>query len=205
MSKQIETGSKKVRGMARQRLANRRAAETFQLEAGGLRYTCTVGRFPDGSIGELFLAITSPTAPPIPTHAIRPSSFRSPSNTAPIPKRSGVLCAAIAKAVPRDRLRPPSTCSRSASHEHFRARPRCRAARPGRGDDATDVLENWACASTLQDIGFDFAHQPSHSASGFNGLAAVETYDQLRNNLVDVLGTIRRAADVLAELRGGSA
>ena len=72
-------------------------------------------------------------------------------------------------------------------------------------DDATDVLENWACASTLQDIGFDFAHQPSHSAGGFNGLAAVETYDQLRNNLVDVLRTIKRAAAVLAELRGGGA
>jgi hypothetical protein len=25
------------------------------LEVGGLAYTCTVGRFPDGSIGEIFL------------------------------------------------------------------------------------------------------------------------------------------------------
>jgi ribonucleoside-diphosphate reductase alpha chain len=40
---------------ARQRLPNRRPAETFKLEVGGLAYTCTVGRFPDGSIGELFL------------------------------------------------------------------------------------------------------------------------------------------------------
>jgi hypothetical protein len=39
----------------RQRLPNRRPAETFRLEIGGLAYTCTVGRFPDGSIGELFL------------------------------------------------------------------------------------------------------------------------------------------------------
>jgi hypothetical protein len=39
----------------RQRLANRRSAETFELEVAGLHYTCTVGRFPDGSIGELFL------------------------------------------------------------------------------------------------------------------------------------------------------
>jgi hypothetical protein len=39
----------------RQRLPNRRPAETFRLEVGGLAYTCTVGRFPDGSIGELFL------------------------------------------------------------------------------------------------------------------------------------------------------
>jgi ribonucleoside-diphosphate reductase alpha chain len=40
---------------ARARLPNRRTAETFELEVGGLHYTCTVGRFSDGSIGELFL------------------------------------------------------------------------------------------------------------------------------------------------------
>src|SRR5262245_27636842 len=41
--------------MTRQRLPNRRLAETFQLTVAGLRYTCTVGWFPDGSIAELFL------------------------------------------------------------------------------------------------------------------------------------------------------
>lgn len=40
----------------RQRLPNRRANETFQIEVAGLRYTCTVGRYLDGSIGELFLS-----------------------------------------------------------------------------------------------------------------------------------------------------
>jgi ribonucleoside-diphosphate reductase alpha chain len=39
----------------RNRLPNRRLAESFNFEVGGLRYTCTVGRFPDGKIGELFL------------------------------------------------------------------------------------------------------------------------------------------------------
>ncbi len=39
----------------RQRLPNRRLSETFELEVAGLRYTCTVGRFDDGRIGELFL------------------------------------------------------------------------------------------------------------------------------------------------------
>jgi hypothetical protein len=39
----------------RQRLPNRRPAENFNFEVSGLRYTCTVGRFPDGKIGELFL------------------------------------------------------------------------------------------------------------------------------------------------------
>jgi hypothetical protein len=40
----------------RNRLPNRRLAETFELEVEGLHYTATVGRFPDGSIGELFLS-----------------------------------------------------------------------------------------------------------------------------------------------------
>jgi hypothetical protein len=39
----------------RQRLPNRRPAENFNFEVSGLRYICTVGRFPDGNIGELFL------------------------------------------------------------------------------------------------------------------------------------------------------
>jgi hypothetical protein len=39
----------------RTRLPNRRLAETFELECAGLRYTCTVGRYPDGRIGEIFL------------------------------------------------------------------------------------------------------------------------------------------------------
>src|SRR5881392_2862141 len=40
----------------RERLPNRRASETFQLEVAGLRYTATVSRFADGRIGELFLS-----------------------------------------------------------------------------------------------------------------------------------------------------
>jgi len=40
----------------RKRLANRRLAESFTFEVAGLRYTCTVGRFRGGSIGELFLS-----------------------------------------------------------------------------------------------------------------------------------------------------
>jgi len=39
----------------RERLPNRRAAETFEIEVNGLRYTATVSRFADGRIGELFL------------------------------------------------------------------------------------------------------------------------------------------------------
>src|SRR5262245_4156192 len=41
--------------MMREHLPNRRAAETFEVEVNGLRYTATVGRFADGRLGELFL------------------------------------------------------------------------------------------------------------------------------------------------------
>ena len=33
----------------RERLPNRRVAETFDIEVAGLRYTCTVGLFGDGA------------------------------------------------------------------------------------------------------------------------------------------------------------
>jgi hypothetical protein len=46
----------------RRRLENRRPAETFELEAAGLRYTCTLGRFPDGTIGEIFLQNHKPAS-----------------------------------------------------------------------------------------------------------------------------------------------
>jgi hypothetical protein len=41
---------------ARERLPNRRSAETFALDANGLRYTCTIGRFPDGRLAKIFLS-----------------------------------------------------------------------------------------------------------------------------------------------------
>jgi hypothetical protein len=37
------------------RLENRRANESFPIEAGGLHYTATVGRFDDGRLAEVFL------------------------------------------------------------------------------------------------------------------------------------------------------
>jgi hypothetical protein len=39
----------------RQRLPNRRTCESFNFELDGLRFTASVGRFPNGRIGELFL------------------------------------------------------------------------------------------------------------------------------------------------------
>lgn len=42
--------------MTRHRLANRRHAETFNFEIAGLHYTATIGRFPDGTLAEIFLS-----------------------------------------------------------------------------------------------------------------------------------------------------
>jgi hypothetical protein len=39
----------------RRRLPDRRLSTSFDVEVGGLHYTCTVGWFPDGTIGEVFL------------------------------------------------------------------------------------------------------------------------------------------------------
>jgi ribonucleoside-diphosphate reductase alpha chain len=39
----------------RNRLPNRRASLTFEVEAQGLRFTATVARFADGSVAEIFL------------------------------------------------------------------------------------------------------------------------------------------------------
>ena len=41
--------------VTRQRLPDRRLCESFTFELAGLRFTASVGRFPDGRIGELFL------------------------------------------------------------------------------------------------------------------------------------------------------
>jgi hypothetical protein len=41
---------------ARQRLPNRRASESFNLECSGHAYTATVGYFANGSVAEIFLS-----------------------------------------------------------------------------------------------------------------------------------------------------
>jgi len=44
------------------RRPNRRRAETLDIEHMGLRYKCTVGRFPDGRIVEIFLSNNKPSS-----------------------------------------------------------------------------------------------------------------------------------------------
>jgi hypothetical protein len=41
---------------ARERLPDRRASVTFELEVAGLKYTCSVSRYGDGRLAELFLS-----------------------------------------------------------------------------------------------------------------------------------------------------
>ena len=40
----------------RERLPNRRASETFNLEHAAMKYTVTISRFADGRVGEAFFA-----------------------------------------------------------------------------------------------------------------------------------------------------
>ena len=44
--------------MSREPLPNRRLAETFNFEISGLHYTCTIGRYSDGRLAEIFLQNT---------------------------------------------------------------------------------------------------------------------------------------------------
>jgi ribonucleoside-diphosphate reductase alpha chain len=44
--------------MSREPLPHRRLAETFDFEISGLHYTCTIGRYPDGRLAEIFLQNT---------------------------------------------------------------------------------------------------------------------------------------------------
>jgi len=44
------------RTRARNRLPNRRAAETFTVEVGNLRYVVSVGRFAAGGLAEIFIS-----------------------------------------------------------------------------------------------------------------------------------------------------
>jgi hypothetical protein len=96
---------------ARHRLPNRRSAETFELTVGGLRYSCTIGRFPDGSIGELFLENHK-------SNSSADTNARDAAITFSIAVQPGadietsvVRCVEIAGAAPTARSAPRSTCS----------------------------------------------------------------------------------------------
>ena len=46
----------RLKNVTRRRLPDRRLAETFELEVGGLRYVVSIGRFADGALAEVFIS-----------------------------------------------------------------------------------------------------------------------------------------------------
>jgi hypothetical protein len=79
----------------RTRLANRREAETFSLECSGLSYICTVGRFPDGRIAELFISNDK-------TNSAADTNARDTAITFSIAVQSGADPEVIRRALCRD-------------------------------------------------------------------------------------------------------
>jgi ribonucleoside-diphosphate reductase alpha chain len=86
----------------RQRLTNRRPAETFEFEVGGLRYTATVGRFPDGTIGEVFLQNHKPGSQ-------SDSNARDAAVAASLALQHGCPLETLQRALLRDSRGHPST------------------------------------------------------------------------------------------------
>jgi hypothetical protein len=116
----------------RERLPNRRLGETFELEVAGLRYTCTIGRFPDGRLAEIFLQNHKKTTlRPIPRRATARSCARSRSNVAPISKRSAKRFVGTAMAARAAFSAPRSITLLAIAHDQDRiaARTPANAAR----------------------------------------------------------------------------
>jgi hypothetical protein len=84
------------RVMTRRRLPNRRPAETFELEVSGLRYTCTVGRFDDGELTEVFLSNGK-------AGSDSDTAARDSAVVAPIALQYGVPAEVIRRALMRNR------------------------------------------------------------------------------------------------------
>jgi hypothetical protein len=87
---------------ARTRLPNRRPAETFALECAGLRYTCSVGRYRDGSVGEFFLCNYK-------SNSASDANARDAAIVCSLALQHGVPIETIRRALLRDALGHPST------------------------------------------------------------------------------------------------
>jgi ribonucleoside-diphosphate reductase alpha chain len=88
--------------MSRERLPNRRAAETFEVEVNGLHYTATVGRFADGRIGEIFVQNSKPGS-------TSDCYVRDASISASLALQYGCPLATLQRALLRDPRGAPST------------------------------------------------------------------------------------------------
>jgi ribonucleoside-diphosphate reductase alpha chain len=75
---------------ARERLPNRRQGETFNLDCGGLSYTCTISRGRGGRVAEIFL-----------------SNHKAGSQADADARDSAVVCSiALQHGVPLETIRP---------------------------------------------------------------------------------------------------
>jgi ribonucleoside-diphosphate reductase alpha chain len=86
----------------RDRLPNRRLAETFELEVHGLKYTATIGRFSDGRVGEIFLQNHKPGSQ-------SDSNARDAAVAASLALQFGCPLDTLRRAVLRDAAGRPST------------------------------------------------------------------------------------------------
>jgi ribonucleoside-diphosphate reductase alpha chain len=86
----------------RMRLQNRRLAESFDLEVAGLRYTCTIGRFSDGRVGEVFLQNHKPSSQ-------SDSNARDAAVAASLALQFGCPLEVLRRALLRDSQGRPST------------------------------------------------------------------------------------------------
>jgi hypothetical protein len=87
---------------ARARLPNRRLAESFELECAGLNYTCTVGRYPDGRVGEIFLNNHK-------SNSASDANARDAAIVCSLALQNGVPLETIRRALLRDSQGRPST------------------------------------------------------------------------------------------------
>jgi hypothetical protein len=86
-----------VHGAELKRLPNRRGCTTFDIVAGPLRYTTTVGYYSDGQIGEIFLDASK-------AGSDADSAARDSAITASIAMQFGADIETIRKALCRDAL-----------------------------------------------------------------------------------------------------
>jgi hypothetical protein len=86
----------------RRRLTDRRPAETFEVEIAGLRYTATVGRYADGTVGEIFLQNHKPGSQ-------SDSNARDAAVAASLALQHGCALETLQRALLRDSHGRPST------------------------------------------------------------------------------------------------
>jgi hypothetical protein len=149
---------------ARERLPNRRVAETFQFEVHGLRYVATVARFADGRLAEVFLSNSKPGSQSdinardaavvtsialqhgVPLETIRKALLRDPRGVASSPLGAALDLVSHGKQE-RSPPRSPSSLTATPSPKDCRASPvgalSIRRPRPA----STRRTAVWLCSS----------------------------------------------------------